>query len=176
MSEDNTNNALGMPVAVAKQQLRDDPHTHEIAKGLGVDVEEYIDQVIYFAQNPNVDPEMHVLPDEELAEAGANVATEGEVLGWFKGVASGEIDITEPHKKERKTEYTKQKLDSETMRAAAGFHVEKAAPQQAAPRGEIRASGRGGAALREQLLQQQRNTQMMRDRRSGRQPAAKKEA
>lgn len=170
------NNMLGMPVTVAKQQLRDDPNTHAIAKGLGVDVEEYIEKVIWYALNPDADPEMSVLPDHELAEAGAQVATEGEVLGWFKKVESGDVDITAPHQKEVHTEYTKRKLDSETMRAAAGFEVEKAAPMAAAPRGEIRTSGRGGAALREQLLQQQRNTQMMRDRRSGRAPQAKKES
>ncbi len=175
MSQEDNHGALGMPVSVAKQQLRDDPNTHAIAKGLGVDVEEYIDKVIYYAQNPDADPQMSVLPDEELAEAGANVATEREVLGWFKKVADGEVDLT-PHTKERPTEYTKAKLDSETMRAAAGFEVEKAAPMEAAPRGEIRATGRGGAALREQLLQQKRNTQMMRDRRSGRAPDAKKKA
>lgn len=56
--------------ATLRRILQDDPATKGIAKNLGIPLDEYIDQVIHFVNNPEAEPDLYVVPDDELRKMG----------------------------------------------------------------------------------------------------------
>ena len=70
-SEENSKREkLSIPREIAKLQLLADATTAEIAEGLGVPIEEYVDQVLKFAMNPELEPELELIDEEELYNIG----------------------------------------------------------------------------------------------------------
>ena len=57
MHQEENTKKLVAPVGVLRDQLRGDARTIEIARALGVDLEEYIEQILYFASNPDEEPD-----------------------------------------------------------------------------------------------------------------------
>ena len=95
MSNNNKSN-LGAPLSVVRQQLLDDPSTREIAKAFKIPVEKYIEMVLKYAQNPDLEPELTILDEDEIQTHGEVLPTENEVVAWLEQVANGEIDILHP--------------------------------------------------------------------------------
>ena len=158
--------SLGMPLHIAKQQLRDDPETQKIADALGVDIEDYIEQVIHYAQRPQLDAQVKVVPDEEFEEAGISVPSVGDVNAWFEGVANGEISVEGPGVTPETETYTEEKEEGEVLREAAGVEVERAAPTREQLKGEVKVTDNAaGSVLKNQLRAQQQRTLQRREAR-----------
>lgn len=174
MTDDAPKN-LGMPLDMARQNLRDDPNTAEIAKSLGVEVEDYIDKVLEYAQHPDKQPELELLDDEVAAELGPDAASVAEVEAWMEKVISGEIDLDDRVKIAEHDGFATGAEGSETSRAEAGVEAPvRRAPQVAEiQRGKRAAAPTGaGSVLEQQLRAQQRNIQLGVDARraGGRKP------
>ena len=92
----NKKSNLGAPIAVIRKQLSEDPDTLEIAKAFKIPVETYIDMVLKYAQNPDLEPELTILDEDEIQTHGETLPTQAEVMKWLEQVESGEIDLTGP--------------------------------------------------------------------------------
>ena len=89
---------LKRPVEELRAQLLADSHTQSIAKKLGCPLEEYVEKVLDYAQNPEKQPEFNVLPDGIAKQQGA--ATTAEVKQWFEEVLAGKVDLRAEHEKD----------------------------------------------------------------------------
>ena len=71
------------PIELRKKILAD-PNTALIAEKLGVDLEEYIEGVVFFAMNPEAKPELVVVTDEVAKERfGLTLPKESEIITKF---------------------------------------------------------------------------------------------
>lgn len=89
---------LKRPVEEVRAELLADPHTKDIAKTLGIPLEEYVEKVLDYAQHPEKQPQFNVLPDEVIKAQGG--ATTADVKQWFENVAAGKIDLRDPRDKD----------------------------------------------------------------------------
>lgn len=62
--------ALPPSLAALREQLRTSPFTPELARELGVSLEEYIDQVVHFVLNPGEEPQLAVVETDGLLDQG----------------------------------------------------------------------------------------------------------
>ncbi len=79
------------PIEEVRAELMKDKHTKEIAKTLGMKLEEYVELVLEYVKDPNKQPVVNTLPDEEVKKHGG--ATMADVKEWFEKVASGDVKI-----------------------------------------------------------------------------------
>lgn len=155
--------SLGMPLDIARKNLREDPHTQEIAKALGVELDDYIEKVLDYAQHPNKEPELELLDDEAAAELGPDAASVAEVEAWMEKVASGEIDLDDRVKVADSDGFSMDAEPSEAARRDVGVEARtRTAPGvEELQRGRARApTQEAGSVLKQQLLAQQRSTQL----------------
>ena len=144
--------SLGEPEHTVRERLRADPDTQEIAKALGVDVDEYITQVIFYARRPNLAPQVEVIDDADLEGVeGADLPTEGEVYAWLDAVERGEVDLGGDGAMTQTSEFTTERDRAEKIKAAMGARMERRAPtlQKEGP-------PKPSSVLQQQLLEQQR--------------------
>jgi hypothetical protein len=167
MNDSKKKPGLGMPVEVARQQLIDDSETQELAKTFGVTVEEYADLVLEYAQNPDKQPELHVIDDEEWQESGVDAATTADVRTWFQGVIDGDIDLTPEHQKIN--DRVSSDRQQEQSKKAAGLEAKISAPQFESMERKVVVDQETpmGSVLKDQLRNQLARSQMGR-------PGAKK--
>jgi hypothetical protein len=66
------------PEEIRKKVLAD-PNTAQIAEKLGVSLDEYVNQVVFFVLNPNAEPSLYVVEDEDLRSMGVEPSTEDDV-------------------------------------------------------------------------------------------------
>lgn len=150
---------LGMPVEVARQRLLEDAETRKIAETLGMELEAYVERVLYYAQHREAEPELTVLEDED-GQPPEGVASVEEVEAWLEGVASGEL-VVERAPAEESDAFSVTEEASERLQRAAGAQVERTAPRVETLRGEVKApAGEAGAALKAQLLAQRQQTRL----------------
>lgn len=149
---------LSRPVAVVRDELMNDPNTHELAKTLGVEVEEYIDLVIEYAQNPEKEPELYVIEEEDALEEGIEIPTYKEVGDWLKAIESGEVEFGPKKLHEQSTFSTEH--EEVKLKAAAGIDsVEHTTIKPGKDKGDIVVEDNEmGSILRQQLLNQQRKS------------------
>lgn len=84
------------PEAIRKLVLSD-PNTAEIAKKIGVPLEEYVNNVIHFVLNPKADPSIYVVEDDDLRSKGFE-PPDANAIGRFISEAaavSSAADATE---------------------------------------------------------------------------------
>ncbi len=81
-----------------RARLLSDPYTSNIAKTIGVPLKEYVEKVLYYAQNPDAQPELQLISDEDAKRQG--LATVDEVKQWFVDVQDGKIDLRPDHEKD----------------------------------------------------------------------------
>lgn len=150
--------ALGIQADVVRQRLMDNAETKEIAKNLGMDLAEYVEMILDFAQHPEKEPMLQVLDDESVASLGDQVPSEAEVKAWLQAVESGEIDLTvqtdvvsDAVELQSQEEARKKKLS-----AAIGGTTTRAGPNVAPPVKPPGAKGdsAAGSVLKQQLLAQ----------------------
>jgi hypothetical protein len=66
-----------------REQLRQSPFIPEMAQELGVSVEEYIEQVAYFALHPNPEPQLAVVDTGALLAEGHAPPREEDMAGYL---------------------------------------------------------------------------------------------
>lgn len=149
---------------VARQQLLGDENTKRIASSLGIELAEYVEMVLDYAQHPDKEPMVEVLNAEDLAqvEAAGQAPTRAEVMQWFEDVKEGRVEVPiGPQVKTEKDGFAKGKDQAEKLRAAAGVQVERVAPKvedTVRKAGPAPAAG-VGSVLQEQLRAQQQMAQ-----------------
>ncbi|KFE69570.1 hypothetical protein [Hyalangium minutum] len=79
-----------------RAKLLDDPDTQRIARSLDMKLEDYVDLVIHYAQNPDEEPQLLVAEDEDLRAAGYNPPAPEQVAEFFLAGARGELGLGEP--------------------------------------------------------------------------------
>lgn len=60
-------------LAALREKVIADPNTRKIADSLQVDFDAYVEQVMKYAANPNMEPQVEIAPDHELVAAGIEV-------------------------------------------------------------------------------------------------------
>jgi hypothetical protein len=77
-----------------RSRLLQDPNTPKLAEQLGVPLEEYVQQVMYFVQNPHEEPQLLVVEDEDLRAMGHEPPS-AEALDRILDEAVALADLTE---------------------------------------------------------------------------------
>ena len=67
---------------VLRKKILSDPNTEQIAKNLGVPLEEYVEQVVHFILNPHEEPNLYVAEDDALRKLGYE-PPDAEAMGKF---------------------------------------------------------------------------------------------
>ena len=88
MSQSGQKPRLKRPVEQVRAELLDDPDTKRIAKSVGMELKDYVEMVLDYAQNPDKQPIMNVAPDEELRAAGYEPPSTEEVAKFFIDTAN----------------------------------------------------------------------------------------
>ncbi|MBI2378407.1 MAG: hypothetical protein HYV07_30695 [Deltaproteobacteria bacterium] len=148
---------LQRPIEVFRQELRDDPETTKMAEALGLTVDEFVEKVIGYAKNPDKEPELVVIDEEEAAEEGIDVPSVADVQRWLKDVENGKVPIgtTPVHVEDG---FTTQRPDEE-VKKAVGVDADLQAPTVGAPKSQIVVEDTPmGSILRQQLRNQQQKT------------------
>jgi len=145
--------SLGKPISQVREDLRNDPNTIAIVKHMGVDIEEYIDMVIDYGQNPDKEPELDIAPDHELKAADPDfVGTQKDVEDWLKGVNEGEIELgPKSFKNEFKADFGED--EDSALTATGKKRAFNPLGTGTGERGEIKvdANSEAGQALKDQL-------------------------
>jgi hypothetical protein len=138
--------SLGAPVSVVRQQLLDDADTKEIAKAFKMPLEQYVDLVLMYAQNPDKDPILTILDEDEMQGEGADLPTQAQVLDWLNKVESGEIELAP-------TSLVKDVLESAEPDASAAKFAKPSEPPRASvfKNGAPKKTSSAGSALKQQL-------------------------
>lgn len=76
-----------------------EPEVHRAAEMLGIPVEEYAQKILFYTLNPDVEPTLEVMDDEEAKEHG--IMTVEEVGQFLEQIANGEIDLRTEDEKDR---------------------------------------------------------------------------
>jgi len=140
---------LGGPITVVRKQLLEDADTKAIAKAFKMPLEKYVDLVLMYAQNPEREPQLTVLDEDEMQEEGADLPTQAEVMDWLNKVESGEIVLGGPVDAQDVLEKTKKSPNS------AKFSGLTAAPRPSPfVDGGPQASSQAGSILKKQLQSQ----------------------
>jgi hypothetical protein len=87
MSQSAQKPRLKRPVEQVRAELLNDPDTKRIAKAVGMELKDYVEMVLDYAQNPDKEPMMNVAPDEELRAAGYEPPSTEEVAKFFVDTA-----------------------------------------------------------------------------------------
>lgn len=152
---------LGRPVSVVRAELMADEETQTIARTLGMPLEDYVERVLHFAQNPDAEPQLEVVDDEVLQEMDPQLPTMGDMMSWLQKVDSGEISLGP---QELITDFDDEESTiTRKARQAAGDTSAVAAPRLGSEgKGQIEAGDdEAGRLLKQQLL---RETQAARTR------------
>ncbi|MFY1825507.1 hypothetical protein ACN47A_06315 [Myxococcus fulvus] len=87
---------LKRPVENVRAELLADPDTQRIAKSVGMELAAYVELVLDYAQHPEKEPVLQVVPDEILKQSGYEPASIEEVGEFFLGAARGELGLGPP--------------------------------------------------------------------------------
>ena len=150
---------LGMPLEVARAQLMENDEIKQLAETLGMELEDFVERVLFYGKNPDAEPQLHIIPDDELEELGADVPTMGEVMEWLRHVDSGKEDLTIVP--ERVTDSVSDDRTAEKMKAAAGLKEVLVAPRHGDCQREVMVEKDNpmGSVLKDQLVQQRVRSQ-----------------
>ncbi len=101
MSQDTASPKRGLtrPIEVVRAELLKDPDTKRIAKAVGMELEEYVELVLEYAQDKDKEPMIKVVSDEELHAAGFKTMTEDDAAKLLIKVAKGELGVNEEFEK-----------------------------------------------------------------------------
>ena len=104
------------PIEEIRAELMKDKHTKDIAKTLGMKLDDYVELVMEYVKDPKKEPVLNTLPESEIKKHGG--ATIEDVKTWFEKVASGEIKIpgTAGPAAKTKDEFTGDRTNSKARR------------------------------------------------------------
>lgn len=125
------------PIEKIREELMASPDSKEMAEKLGVSLEDYVEKVLFYVQNPDKEPMFYLADEEQLKAAGEEFPTVEDTKQWLEKVASGEIDLGPMKFKDG-------------FEAGGGPKLETGGSEPAAAPSDPAA----GAALREQIQRQ----------------------
>jgi hypothetical protein len=70
-------------IAMIKKRLMEDPNTAKIAEKLGMTFESYLELVMKYVNNPNMDAMVDIVSDEDLRAAGTEPPDIKKAAAWF---------------------------------------------------------------------------------------------
>jgi hypothetical protein len=104
MSQDSAKRGLTRPIEVVRAELLQDPDTKRIAKAVGMELAEYVELVLDYAQDKDKEPMIKVVSDEELHAAGFKTMTNDEGAKLLIKAAKGELGVNEEFEKSEFTD------------------------------------------------------------------------
>ncbi len=122
MSQPGQKPRLKRPVEQVRAELLADPDTKRIAKSVGMELKDYVEMVLDYAQNPDKEPMMNVAPDEELRAAGYEPPSTEEVAKFF-------VDTAKEMIKEGGNKYAKSEFESGKPASSGKPSLSGSAPQ-----------------------------------------------
>jgi hypothetical protein len=66
------------------EKLLDDPNTPKIAEKLEMKLEDYVALVVHYVMNPNEQPMLNIVKDEDLAKNGLKPISAGEMNAYMR--------------------------------------------------------------------------------------------
>jgi hypothetical protein len=87
---------LKRPVEQVRAELLADPDTKRIARAVGMELAEYVELVLDYAQNPDKQPVLQIADDAELRANGYEPPSNEEIANFFIAGAKGELDLGGP--------------------------------------------------------------------------------
>lgn len=93
MSQPSSGKKLKRPVDQIRAELLADPDTQAIAQAVRMKLEDYVDLVLDYLQNPDKEPVVNVVPDDQLRAAGYDAPSAEEVANFFISAAKGDLGI-----------------------------------------------------------------------------------
>ena len=148
-----------MPLEVARQQLMENQEIVQLAEVLGMELEDYVERVLFYATNPDAEPQLHIIEEDELEEMGADVPTMGEVMQWLRDVESGKEDLSPVSA--RVSDSVSDDFKAEKSKAAVGLQDNLVAPRVGDSQREVVVPKDNpmGSVLKDQLLSQRTRSQ-----------------
>lgn len=95
MSQNTPTRGLKRPIEEVRAELLKDKETARIAKTVGMELEEYVELVLKYAQDKDKGPVVKVVEDEELKAAGFKTMSNDEAAKLLIKVAKGELGVNE---------------------------------------------------------------------------------
>ncbi len=99
MSQNTPKRGLKRPIEVVRAELLKDKDTARIAKAVGMELAEYVELVLSYAQDKDKEPMIKVVSDEELHAAGFKTMTNDEAAKLLIKAAKGELGVNEQFEK-----------------------------------------------------------------------------
>lgn len=84
---------LKRPIEVVRAELLNDADTKRIAKAVGMELPEYVELVLQYAQDKDKEPELHIVSDEDLKKNGFNVVSAEDAGKMLVSIAKGEFGV-----------------------------------------------------------------------------------
>lgn len=129
MTQDNAANkpkrGLKRPIEVVRAELLKDPETKKIAQAVSMELADYVELVLKYAQDKDKEPEVAVVSDEELRKNGFNPLSAEEAADILIKGMKGELPGSPP-------DFEASKF---TQTGGAGGKPSLTAPQGQAPTG-----------------------------------------
>ncbi|MFY1827412.1 hypothetical protein ACN47A_15940 [Myxococcus fulvus] len=149
MSQDNApakpKRGLKRPIEVVRAELLNDADTKKIAKAVGMKLEDYVELVLKYAQDKDLEPELNIVPDEELKKNGITPVTSDEAADLLIRGMKGELPGSAP-------DFDNSKFEKPTSGAAAGKPSLSVDAPPSAP--QAPSTGTQDAAARQAMLDQ----------------------
>jgi hypothetical protein len=86
---------LKRPVEVVRAELLKDPDTARIAKAVGMELKDYVELVLEYAQDKDKEPMIKVVSDEELKANGFKTMSNDDAAKLLIKIAKGELGVNE---------------------------------------------------------------------------------
>ncbi|NTX08845.1 hypothetical protein HUA74_22670 [Myxococcus sp. CA051A] len=100
MSQENASpkpkRGLKRPIEVVRAELMSDADTKKIAAAVNMKLEDYVELVLKYAQDKDLDPELNIVPDEELKKNGITPLTSDEAADLLIRGMKGELPGSAP--------------------------------------------------------------------------------
>jgi hypothetical protein len=81
---------LTKPVEAFRKDMLQNPDVQSTAASLGIPLEDFVADIVKYAQNPDLDVELTITPDETLRELGYDAPTLEEAAFWVKEAVSND--------------------------------------------------------------------------------------
>ncbi|WP_163998235.1 hypothetical protein [Pyxidicoccus caerfyrddinensis] len=117
---------LKKPVAELRAELLVDKDVIEQARMLKVDLAEYVEKILDYAQNPEKPPQLVITPDEELKAQDPSVPTVEELQTHLEKIINGEVMISRAQQLDG---FNDKDADARYKTALASDAAQKGAPE-----------------------------------------------
>ncbi|MCP3104148.1 hypothetical protein LZ198_35290 [Myxococcus sp. K15C18031901] len=151
---DKPKNGLKRPIEVVRAELLKDPDTKKIADAVQLKLEEYVELVLKYAQDKDLEPQLTIVSDEDLRKNGVTPVTVDDAVDIVVKGVKGELPGSPPDFEaskfsESKGAAGKPSLSGET--APAGDAAPSTSPQDEAERkalmDQLKRGGGGGGRV-----------------------------